>query len=99
MSYHLKMVRVAAEPIATFVVDLFLGRNHPEEIDPHADVSGDSASIEAHPSITTTTTCARSSTLPFPTPSILIDLHVGHDLVEDLLTSICQGIDVHGITP
>lgn len=91
------MVRVAAEPIVAFVVDLFLGRDHPKEVDPHADVGGDSASVEAHSSISTTTTCARSPTLPFPTPSIFIDQDVGHDLIEDLLTSICQSVDVHGV--
>lgn len=93
MREHLQMVWIAANPVVTFVVNLFLGWNHSEKVDPHTDVGGYRSTVETHPSIMTTPASAGRTALPFPAAGVVIDDDFGHDLVKDLLPSPCKGWD------
>ena len=75
MREHLQMVWIAADPVVTFVVDLFLGWDHSEEIDPHADMGGYRGTVETHTTITTTPAFAGCTALPFPAAGVVIDDH------------------------
>jgi len=50
------MIRIAADTVVTFVVNLFLSGDEPEEVAEHHDVDCNSLTVQRHPTITTAST-------------------------------------------
>jgi hypothetical protein len=95
MADHLKVLGVPAETLVALVIDLLLGWDVSKEVGIGHDVHGNGDTVEAHPTIATSSTITRGGAGPEVTwgwdavddVSRVDDLTATKDLVNDRVAS------------